>query len=84
MTITHIVHFRYTASATEDDRRSAAERFQALFKKSVGTDGSPLMLSFDGGSNNSPEGFDKGLEASSFRTASLFSRIDSHSSTHLL
>lgn len=65
MTVTHIVHFRYHMFATNRDRKALVSRFRALRKESTGPDGRPLILEFDGGANNSPEGRDYGLDVSS-------------------
>ncbi|MDT7829759.1 Dabb family protein [Pricia sp. S334] len=51
----HVVMFKFKETATQDDIRKVQEAFSALPSKI------PQIASYEWGTNNSPEGLDKGF-----------------------
>lgn len=56
----HVVHFKYAASTSPEQRADVVARFLALKTECLNNEGSPYIFSLTGGKNISTEGYDRG------------------------
>jgi hypothetical protein len=74
MTIIHIVHFGFSSTVSESEKKDIASRFLGLKQSCTLQDkdgkGDRYIVDLQGGVNNSPEGMTNGLEVSPHKPSS--------------